>query len=64
MLANELSERQRDHKQVQNVAQAVSGETCQRKKYGTYIHKSFLYSAYKFNSHYALVNVMYLYICV
>ena len=34
MLANESSERPRDHKQVRNVAQAVTAETGQRKKWG------------------------------
>jgi len=34
MLANESSERPRDHKQVRNVAQTVAGESGQRKKWG------------------------------
>jgi len=34
MLANESSDRPRDHKQVRNVAQAMTAETGQRKKWG------------------------------
>lgn len=34
VLGNESMERPRDHKQVRNVAQAMAGETGQRKRYG------------------------------